>query len=115
MAGRRAARRTALVLLYQWDVTGQPSSASLYEGEIDDVRARRSPRPSRREREELDARITEAVRRLDGRPARRASSATSCAIAIHELDRGEVPRRGGDRRGGHAREALRVRGRRAGS
>ena len=23
MAGRRAARRTALVLLYQWDVTGQ--------------------------------------------------------------------------------------------
>ncbi|TML14239.1 MAG: ATP-grasp domain-containing protein [Actinobacteria bacterium] len=34
MAGRRAARRTALFLLYQWDVTGQPL-ASLYEGEVD--------------------------------------------------------------------------------
>ena len=34
MAGRRAARRTALVLLYQWDVTGQ-KLASLYEGEVD--------------------------------------------------------------------------------
>ena len=34
MAGRRAARRTALVLLYQWDVTGQ-ELASLFEGEID--------------------------------------------------------------------------------
>ena len=31
MAGRRAARRTALFLLYQWDVTRQPL-ASLYEG-----------------------------------------------------------------------------------
>ena len=34
MGGRRAARRTALVLLYQWDVTGQ-GLASLFEGEID--------------------------------------------------------------------------------
>jgi N utilization substance protein B len=32
MSGRRAARRTALFLLYQWDVTGQPL-ASLYDGE----------------------------------------------------------------------------------
>jgi transcription antitermination protein NusB len=32
--GRRAARRTALFLLYQWDLTGQPLTA-LYEGEID--------------------------------------------------------------------------------
>ena len=32
--GRRAARRTALFLLYQWDLTGQPL-ASLYEGEPD--------------------------------------------------------------------------------
>ena len=29
---RRAARRTALFLLYQWDLTGQPL-ASLYEGD----------------------------------------------------------------------------------
>ena len=34
MGGRRAARRTALFLLYQWDLTGQPLAA-LYEGEID--------------------------------------------------------------------------------
>ena len=31
---RHAARRTALFLLYQWDVTGQPL-ASLYEGEVE--------------------------------------------------------------------------------
>ena len=34
MSGRRAARRQALFLLYQWDLTGQPL-ASLHEGEID--------------------------------------------------------------------------------
>ena len=32
--GRRGARRAALFVLYQWDVTGQPL-ASLYEGELD--------------------------------------------------------------------------------
>ena len=36
MSGRRAARRTALFLLYQWDVTGQPL-ASLYELDGEDV------------------------------------------------------------------------------
>ena len=34
MPGRRAARRTALFLLYQWDLTGQPLTA-LYEGDVD--------------------------------------------------------------------------------
>ena len=33
-SGRRAARRAALFVLYQWDVTGQPL-ASLYEGDLD--------------------------------------------------------------------------------
>ena len=33
--GRRAGRRQALFLLYQWDLTGQPL-ASLYEGEPDE-------------------------------------------------------------------------------
>lgn len=33
--GRRQSRRTALFLLYQWDVTGQPL-ASLYDGTPDD-------------------------------------------------------------------------------
>jgi transcription antitermination protein NusB len=32
---RRSARRTALFLLYQWDLTGQPL-ASLYVGAVDD-------------------------------------------------------------------------------
>jgi transcription termination factor NusB len=32
--GRRQARRTALFLLYQWDLTGQPLT-SLNEGEPD--------------------------------------------------------------------------------
>ncbi len=32
---RRSARRTALFLLYQWDLTGQPLT-SLYEGDVDD-------------------------------------------------------------------------------
>ena len=31
MSGRRASRRTALFLLYQWDITGQPL-ASLWLG-----------------------------------------------------------------------------------
>jgi N utilization substance protein B len=35
---RRAARRTALFLLYQWDLTGQPLT-SLYEGEVDEFAA----------------------------------------------------------------------------
>ena len=33
--GRRQSRRTALFLLYQWDLTGQPM-ASLYDGTPDD-------------------------------------------------------------------------------
>jgi N utilization substance protein B len=33
--GRRQSRRTALFLLYQWDLTGQPL-ASLYDGTPDD-------------------------------------------------------------------------------
>src|SRR5437763_842000 len=57
MAGRRAARRTALFLLYQWDLTKQPLH-SLYEGEADEfaretaeavaARAGRSGGPRRR-------------------------------------------------------------------
>lgn len=34
MAGRRGARRSALELLYQWDLTGQPLG-SLFEGDPD--------------------------------------------------------------------------------
>ncbi|MGI8421706.1 MAG: transcription antitermination factor NusB, partial [Gaiellaceae bacterium] len=56
--GRRAARRTALFLLYQWDLTGQPL-ASLYEGEVDPF-AQELAEAVAAEAETLDARITEA-------------------------------------------------------
>ena len=55
--GRRAARRTALFLLYQWDLTGQPL-ASLYEGTPDEFAASLADAVSEHA-EELDDRITE--------------------------------------------------------
>jgi N utilization substance protein B len=88
MAGRRAARRTALVLLYQWDVTGR-ELASLFEGEIDEY-ARELAEAVLERREELDRRITEAS---DEWTADRlgALERNILRIAILELDRGEVP------------------------
>jgi transcription antitermination protein NusB len=86
--GRRAARRTALVLLYQWDVTGQ-ELASLFEGEIDDY-SRELAEAVVDRRDELDRRITEAS---DEWPADRlgALERNILRLAILELDRGEVP------------------------
>ena len=86
--GRRAARRTALVLLYQWDVTGR-ELASLFEGEIDDY-SRELAEAVIDRREELDRRITEAS---DEWPADRlgALERNILRLAILELDRGEVP------------------------
>ena len=88
MAGRRAARRTALFLLYQWDVTGQPL-ASLYEGEVDSF-ARETAEAVIDEAPELDRRITEAS---DEWTADRlgALERNVLRIGIHELDQGEVP------------------------
>ena len=88
MAGRRAARRTALVLLYQWDVTGQ-ELASLHEGEVDDY-SRELADAVLEEHEELDRRITDAS---DEWPADRlgALERNILRLAILELDRGEVP------------------------
>jgi transcription antitermination protein NusB len=87
-SGRRAARRTALVLLYQWDVTGQ-ELASLFEGEIDPY-ARDIAEAVIAAREELDRRITEAA---DDWTADRlgALERNILRIAIHELDSDEVP------------------------
>ena len=59
MAGRRAGRRTALFLLYQWDVTGQPLT-SLYEGEVDPF-ARELAEAVVPRAPELDAAITAAA------------------------------------------------------
>src|SRR5438034_3816264 len=88
MAGRRAARRQALFLLYQWDVTGQPL-ASLFEGEIDSF-ARDLAETVIGQAEELDRRITEAS---DEWTADRlgALERNILRLAILELDRGEVP------------------------
>jgi transcription antitermination protein NusB len=88
MAGRHAARRTALFLLYQWDVTGQPL-ASLYEGEIDPF-ARELAEAVIGRATELDGQITEAS---DEWTADRlgALERNVLRIGIDELERGEVP------------------------
>ena len=88
MAGRRAARRTALFLLYQWDVTGQ-ELASLYEGEIDPFSLELAESVIARH-EELDARITAAANEWT---ADRLGSLERniLRMAILELDRGAVP------------------------
>ena len=90
MAGRRAARRTALFLLYQWDVTGQPL-ASLYEGEIDPY-AREVAEAVAGRAGELDRRITEAS---DEWPASRlgALERNVLRVGLYELQAGEVPDR----------------------
>ena len=54
--GRRQARRTALFLLYQWDLTGQPLGTN-YEGEIDEF-ARTLAESVAARADELDARVS---------------------------------------------------------
>jgi transcription antitermination protein NusB len=88
MAGRRAARRTALVLLYQWDVTGQ-ELASLFEGEIDEFSRELAEEVVERH-EELDRRISEVSEEWP--PDRLgAVERNILRLALLELDRGEVP------------------------
>jgi N utilization substance protein B len=88
VSGRRAARRTALFLLYQWDVTGQPL-ASLYEGEVDPF-ARETAEAVVAEAPELDRRITDAA---EGWTAERlgAIERNILRIAVHELDGDDIP------------------------
>jgi N utilization substance protein B len=88
MSGRRAARRTALFVLYQWDVTGQPL-ASLYEGEVDAF-ARETAEAVVANADELDRRITEAS---EGWTADRlgAIERNILRIALQELDGEDVP------------------------
>jgi N utilization substance protein B len=85
---RRADRRTALVLLYQWDVTGQ-GLASLFEGDVPPFSQELAQDVVERH-EELDARITAAA---DDWTADRlgALERNILRMAILELDRGEVP------------------------
>lgn len=88
MAGRRAARRTALFILYQWDVTGEPL-ASLYEGEIDPF-AQELAEAVAAHAEELDRSITDAS---EGWTADRlgALERNALRIGVHELQTGDVP------------------------
>ena len=86
--GRRAARRTALFVLYQWDVTTQPL-ASLYEGEVDAF-ARETAEAVAVNVDDLDRRITEAAEdwtadRLG------AIERNILRIALYELDGDDVP------------------------
>ena len=86
--GRRQSRRTALFLLYQWDVTGQPL-ASLYEGEVDQY-ARDTAEAVEAGAEALDAKINEAA---EGWTADRmgAIERNVLRIAIHEIESDAVP------------------------
>jgi len=88
VTGRRAARRTALFVLYQWDLTGQPL-ASLYEGEVDDF-ARSLAEAVMERADDLDRRITQAS---EGWPSDRlgALERNILRIGVQELDRGTVP------------------------
>jgi transcription antitermination protein NusB len=88
VTSRRQARRTALVLLYQWDLTGQELGA-LYLGDIDpfaqelaEAVVARSP--------ELDERITAAA---EGWTADRlgAVERNVLRMAVHELETASVP------------------------
>jgi transcription antitermination protein NusB len=88
VSGRRAGRRTALFLLYQWDVTGQPLT-SLYEGEVDEF-ARETAEAVAEQAPKLDERITAAS---EGWTADRlgAIERNILRIALYELDGDEVP------------------------
>jgi len=87
---RREARRSALTLLYQWDVT-ERALGELYEGEIDTY-AQGVTQAIVRDAEELDRRITEAAAE-SGWTADRlgAVERNILRIAVHELDTGEIP------------------------
>src|SRR5258707_1116448 len=88
MISRRQARRQALMLLYQWDLSGAEIGAQ-YSGEIDPW-ARTLTEEVAARAEELDERITAAsaswtADRLG------VVERSALRLAIHELDRGEVP------------------------
>jgi transcription antitermination protein NusB len=85
---RRGARRAALFMLFQWDVTGKPLG-STYEGEVDEF-ARATATAVAERADELDRRIDEATQDW---PADRlgALERNVLRIGIYELEKGEVP------------------------
>jgi transcription antitermination protein NusB len=86
--GRRAGRRQALFLLYQWDLTGQPL-ASLYEGEPDEFAISLAAAVADKAAA-LDRRITETS---DEWPADRLGTLERnvLRIGVHELEEASVP------------------------
>ncbi|HEY2183000.1 MAG TPA: transcription antitermination factor NusB [Gaiellaceae bacterium] len=85
---RREARRAAVFMLFQWDVTGKPLG-SLYEGDVDDY-TRHLSQAVTEHTEELDSRITAAS---DDWTADRlgAVERNILRVALEELDEREVP------------------------
>ena len=85
---RREARRAAVFMLFQWDVTGRPLG-SLFEGEIDDY-TRQLADAVTEHATVLDARITSAS---DDWTADRlgAVERNVLRVALEELDEGQVP------------------------
>jgi transcription antitermination protein NusB len=85
---RREARRAAVFMLFQSDVTGRPLG-SLYEGEVDDYTRQLADAVTERAAL-LDARITSAS---DDWTADRlgAVERNVLRVALEELDEGEVP------------------------
>jgi N utilization substance protein B len=85
---RRQARRQAIFLLYQWDLSGQ-EIGSQYAGEIDPWARALAERVTARAAE-LDARITDAA---EGWTADRLGAVERSAlrVAVHELQTREVP------------------------
>ena len=86
---RKTARRQALYLLYQWDLTGQ-ELASLYEGEPDDF-ARSLAEAVAARADALDVRITAASADW---PADRLGTLERniLRIGVYELEEETVPR-----------------------
>jgi len=85
---RREARRAAVFMLFQWDVTGRPLG-SLYEGEVDEY-TQRLTQAVTEHAETLDARITAVS---DDWTADRlgAVERNVLRVALEELGEGEVP------------------------
>jgi N utilization substance protein B len=85
---RREARRAAVFILFQSDVTGQPLG-SLYDGDIDPYTERLAQAVTAHA-EELDARITDAA--VDWTADRLgAVERNVLRVALEELDEREVP------------------------
>jgi N utilization substance protein B len=85
---RKTARRDALFVLYQWDVTGKPL-ASLHEGDLDPY-AQELAEGVSAEAPELDARINDASTEWSA-DRLGALERNILRIALWELDRDEVP------------------------